>query len=134
MESTVKLNKLPFPPSLWKLYWGEGRNRNKTTEYRIYIAEQKMKLRKLKVEIPKAFGYTFYLEYHSPTWITKAGKVRKKDVENYKKGLIDPLTNFYKDVFDDAQIFDLRSKKIYSQLEYVDVWISPLDSLEGYSD
>lgn len=50
------------------------------------------------------------IELHAADWFTKDGSVRKKDVANYEKTLID--TVFKAIGLSDAFIFDLRMRKV----------------------
>lgn len=59
------------------------------------------------------------LEYESPNWLTKAGKVKRIDVQNRDKLLIDTL--FAKWGWDDSRLVEIVTRKRYGPREQVRV-------------
>jgi Holliday junction resolvase RusA-like endonuclease len=59
------------------------------------------------------------LVYESPSWLTKAGKLRRVDVQNLEKLVIDTL--FAKWDTDDSRLVEVVSKKAYGKHEQVQV-------------
>jgi Holliday junction resolvase RusA-like endonuclease len=57
------------------------------------------------------------LVYESPTWLTKEGKLRRVDVQNLDKLVIDTL--FAKWDTDDSQLVEVISKKAYGKQERI---------------
>lgn len=65
------------------------------------------------------------LEYESPNWLTKAGKVRRIDVQNLDKLLIDTL--FAKWGSDDSRLVEIVTRKRYGPREQVLVILERVD-------
>lgn len=59
------------------------------------------------------------LEYQSPKWLTKEGKLRRVDVQNLEKLVID--TMFGKWGFDDSRLVDVVRLKRYGPREQIQV-------------
>jgi Holliday junction resolvase RusA-like endonuclease len=59
------------------------------------------------------------LVYESPTWLTKAGKLRRVDVQNLEKLVIDTL--FSKWDTDDSRLVEVVSRKAWGRQEQVQV-------------
>jgi hypothetical protein len=59
------------------------------------------------------------LVYESPSWLTKAGKLRRVDVQNLEKLVIDTL--FAKWDTDDSRLVEVVSRKAYGKHEQVQV-------------
>jgi Holliday junction resolvase RusA-like endonuclease len=59
------------------------------------------------------------LVYESPTWLTKAGKLRRIDVQNLEKLVID--TCFAKWGTDDSRLVEVTSKKAWGRQEQIQV-------------
>ena len=59
------------------------------------------------------------LTYESPNWLTKAGNMRRCDVQNLEKLVID--TMFNKWGLDDSRLVDVRRLKVYGPREQIQV-------------
>jgi Holliday junction resolvase RusA-like endonuclease len=59
------------------------------------------------------------LVYESPSWLTKAGKLRRVDVQNLEKLVIDTL--FAKWDTDDSRLVEVVSRKAWGVKEQVQV-------------
>jgi len=124
--------ELPFPLSQWVMYAGHGSGKYKSKPYRAYWEQLPFFIRKQKFQWPEGFfGYEMQIDYHSPTWLTKNGSLKKKDVDNYIKTLTDPLTAFLvkEFTFDDCQIVDLRVRKVYDRKEFARVTVVGVSSI-----
>lgn len=122
--------KIPFKtPTINHLYWHRGNMKIMTTEAK--------KLRKKINEIVWAglnewdpLDYVnkklkIEVEIHE-NWLTKKGEVKKKDILNREKFLIDSIFNSLSDLYDDKFIFEHTMKKIQSEEEFAIIKISPL--------
>lgn len=74
---------LPYPPSLWKLYYGHGKSRRKSTAYQKWINAAGWQL---KLQKPKAHSGTIAISYFA----TKPDK-RGRDLDNLTKPILDLL-------------------------------------------
>lgn len=59
--------------------------------------------------------------YHSPTWICKNGKFRKRDIQNMDKILIDAISERLG--VDDSHIWFHSGEKVISEKEFTEIWI-----------
>jgi hypothetical protein len=66
---------------------------------------------------PRGWMLKLSLVYESPTWLTKEGKLRRVDVQNLDKLVIDTL--FAKWDTDDSQLVEVISKKAYGKQERI---------------
>jgi hypothetical protein len=68
---------------------------------------------------PRDWMLKLTLVYESPTWLTKAGKLRRVDVQNLEKLVIDTL--FSKWDTDDSRLVEVVSRKAWGRQEQVQV-------------
>lgn len=74
---------------------------------------------------PEDWLLSLTLEYQSPNWLTKAGKLRRVDVQNFEKLLID--TMFGKWGWDDSRLVDVTRLKRYGPREQVQVTLERVE-------
>lgn len=106
-----------IPPSLNSLLnvmWGLRRVELKP-EVRLWKSKAKEYVPKFKVESQEKVNV--HLAIHSPRWITKDGKIRKSDVTNREKAILDAICE--KQGWDDSQVWDRRIRKVEDEEEKV---------------
>jgi len=84
--------------------------------------KKRVKLSTPDFEIAPGALLSIYVEVHSDHWYTKEGKVRRIDLPNLDKLLIDAIANRLG--FDDSIIFDSHFKKVVDNSEYTLVKLS----------
>lgn len=113
--------KLPFPPSVWKAYFRSGKMQFKTKEYKAFEGACMLALNRSSIKIPDSEEIEVNIVLFSNRWRNKDGSVKKKDLDNYLKCLIDVLSQFAKKSikgFDDSRIFSLSAQKRDSREEF----------------
>lgn len=112
----IVLSGLPFPPtSNHRLMFTRGRLIT-APEHRKYKALLDLYLHRhyLKVDASQGQGKQLkvVVKYIGPieSWFTKKGEIRKLDVENRSKQLLDRVFHFID--LDDSQIFELVVSKV----------------------
>ena len=81
---------------------------------------------------PQEWLLKLTLVYESPSWLTKKGKLRRVDVQNLEKLVID--TMFAKWGMDDSRLVEIISSKAYGQREQVRVVLQRVEvDLSGNS-
>jgi Holliday junction resolvase RusA-like endonuclease len=111
--------KVAFPPSIWKAYYRRGTASVKSKAYLDFERACLSDLRKAKLLIPKDQELEISIQLFSRSWYTlptkkQPSKVKKRDIDNYLKVLIDVLTTYAKTQdpsFDDCRIFSLYVTK-----------------------
>ena len=139
----IQLKGFPLPPSVNKLYrtvvLGRFARRVKATPYREYEVECKTYFAKhIEGVIPSqevvkvwfkmnntAVKVDLVLYFKKGRVITKMGKIKRLDVDNHVKGLLDNLCPTLG--FDDSAVFSLSIIKIPSDRDGVDVNISRIE-------
>ena len=100
--------------------------RDQVEQYRLKNLAEMKEAKKVIQEWIKSKS-TLYVECAlvSDRWYNKDGTVKKRDVANLEKVLIDSLT--YCLGFDDCNIWDLRLIKIIGQIEKSNIFIEPAE-------
>ena len=117
---------IPFKtPSLNHLYWHSGSMKILTTKAR----EFRKKIEKIINDssmplVPKKDAKLKVLIEVHENWLTKVGTIRKKDLMNREKFLIDSVFGTLNT--DDKFIYELTMKKIQSEKEFTVVNITSL--------
>lgn len=127
MESYVKL---PFPPSIWKAYFRKGQQQFKTREYRAFEEECYKVLARGPLRLPSQKEISLDIILVSNRWRNKDRSIKKRDLDNYLKCLIDVITAHIRKKhpdFDDSQVFSLYAAKRGGQEEFSLVSISARD-------
>lgn len=78
--------------------------------------KRKVKLATPPITIPNGTKISIYVEIHSNRWYTKAGSIRKIDVQNLDKLMLDAI--FSKLGFDDSIIWNSHFVKVEDKVEY----------------
>lgn len=111
--------KLPFPPTIykaWKVAYRRGGNKVRTSEYESYRTAVQWDLMRQKFTLSPLHAYALEIFLHSPNWFNKNGTIKRADLDNYIKCLLDPITAYLTGMdikFDDCQITDLHAKKVH---------------------
>jgi len=112
-EKMIKI-KIPFKtPSINHLYYHRGNMKILTKEARELKEEIKQIVYKSRVEV----------EIHE-NWLTKKGEIKKKDIANREKFLIDSV--FAALGMDDKFIFEHSMKKVQDDQEFAVITIQKL--------
>lgn len=113
--------KLPFPPSIWKAYYRRGVSSIKTKEYRAFESAVAAVLSKAKFKIPDVDELEIQIILFSDKWRNKDKTVKKRDLDNYLKCLIDSIVKYIRNSnpdFDDSAIFSLFACKKEGKEEF----------------
>ena len=119
---------IPFKtPTVNHLYWHKGNMKILTTKAR----EFRKKIEKIINDssmhlVPKKDAKLKVLVEVHENWLTKVGTIRKKDLMNREKFLIDSVFGTLNT--DDKFIYELTMKKIQSEKEFTVVVIEELNS------
>lgn len=122
--------KIPFKtPTINHLYWHRGNMKIMTTEAK--KLKEKIKeivLKDISLFIPNLnAGLKVEVEVHE-NWLTKEGAVKKKDISNREKFLIDSVFDALN--IDDKYIFEHSMKKIQDEKEeFAIVKISQMENV-----
>lgn len=106
--------KLPFPPSIWSAYYRRGVSSIKTKEYKEFESQCIAELTRYKLKIPKVDELEIQILLFSDRWRNKDRTVKKRDLDNYLKCLIDTIVKYIRKTepkFDDSFIFSLYACK-----------------------
>jgi Holliday junction resolvase RusA-like endonuclease len=126
-HAPVSVNKLYFQPR-------GSRTRILTPEGRLFKQNASLSVL-LQLSLVTNLAYICYkpikleLHYHG-NWVNKNGSIKKKDIANYEKAVIDALFDAFKKdgiELDDSQIFEMRLVKVQSEQEFVEIFIYPLE-------
>ncbi len=110
-----------FPPSINKLYDINHRQR------RVYLSDDALLWKTRTIPFvkpcrwPADWLFELQLEYQSPSWLTKDGKVRRRDVQNMDKITIDLL--FAKWGYDDSRLVQITTSKRWGLREQIRVTV-----------
>lgn len=74
---------------------------------------------------PAELTLKLILDFQSPNWLTKAGKMRRVDVQNLEKLVID--TMFAKWGWDDSWLVERTSRKSYGPREQIQVTLERIE-------
>ena len=107
------------PPSVNKAFATDWRRKTrfKSKDYAAWSRYVTNELHILRVERPTpGFPIHCEIEIHSARWMTGKGTVRKVDLANFEKCLIDPVFEFLG--LEDSYIFELKMTKVTSDEEF----------------
>ena len=117
---------LPLPPSVNCLYANSRKGRTKTSIYRTFIDSVVNYFNQLDTIYAITWNKWLTVEYsYFLPCYTKAGKIKKIDVENFIKATSDVLGKNI-EWFDDSKIKTMIIKKNDSDRNEVDITISEL--------
>lgn len=123
----VEINIPAFPPSVNHCYFHKGAMRIKKPAYRDFEA---LVARRLPEDmfLSKDSIFSVVIEFHSSDWVTKAGRPKRKDLDNLIKCTLDAIFRTQQEFgVTDAQIFHLVAHKLPGVEEMVVVKIFDLD-------
>jgi len=122
--------RVPFPPSLWKAFYRRGVASIKSKVYLDFERDCLAALKAADFKPPDAMELEVDILLFSPSWYTKKNNIRKKDVDNYLKCILDVITTYCKKMnpdFDDSMVFALYVAKQLHKDEFALISISPRD-------
>jgi len=115
--------EIPFKaPTVNQMYATFNGRRVKSKEARIFKKEVEEIMKDQTYENMEGQLDVEVLVYSN--WFNKDGKIKKKDVANYEKAIIDSV--FANLEMDDSQIFEIKLYKIQSQIERSEVIIESI--------
>ena len=112
----IHITNLPFPPSMNHRHIVFGGMMRKNPDHREFEARLRLFLLKDwypedgKELIGKKLSVDVIYEGPKTQWYTKKGEIKKTDVDNRHKNLLDVVFPFFD--LDDSQIFEINIKKI----------------------
>ena len=111
----IKIEGLPFPPTMNHRMIPFGGRLILSPDHRAYKKLLSLYLHKKCLTTYHNFSgkkLKVAIQYEGPRseWFTKKGEIKKKDVENRHKGLLDVIMPYFD--LDDSQIFEITIKKI----------------------
>lgn len=114
LSATGSVEKLSFtlptfPPSVNRLYLINHNQRRVRLSDEALLWRTRVTPCILPCRMPDDWLLKLTLEYHSPNWYCKNGKLRKVDHANYEKLLVDTL--FSKWDRDDSYLIEIISRK-----------------------
>lgn len=115
---------LPFPPSTNHLFPSANGRRFKSTKYTDWIKECEalwVGRKTYTLEWDKK-GVIIKMTFYSK-WLNLNGSVKKKDIDNFTKAILDFLPNIIVG-FDDSMVWELNLKKMHSGREEVEIEVS----------
>lgn len=127
-----KYYEIPFPPSYWDAFYRKKRFDTKSEEYKIFIYKTEQALNKSNFKAPIGGEMELHLVLCG-NWYTKAvgkkaAKIRRKDLDNYLKCIIDTLTKYIRktnDKFDDCLLFAIYAEKKQASRQCVFFSLNP---------
>lgn len=122
----MRIELKAFPPSTNKLYFQKGYKRIKTQEFRVFEQYVNRQVSQYSV-VGKNKPFAFHVDFFS-NWLTKKGEVRKKDLDNYLKVLIDCVCAALK--IDDCFVFEILARKCISLEEKITIDLIDLTQKE----
>jgi Holliday junction resolvase RusA-like endonuclease len=126
--------KIPFPPSIWQAYYRRGVSSVKSKLYLAFQDECLDSLERASLQIPPAGELCIEIILFSSSWYNKNKTIKKRDLDNYLKCIIDVIVIFGKrrrKDFDDSQIFSLIAYKKNSKEDFALVSLAARDPREN---
>lgn len=130
-EVITRMEILGVPPSVNAMYMQTRTGRRfKSDEYKTFETLAKF-MKVTGPELRGAIPYECEILYFS-NWFCKDGSLRRVDVDNRGKAVLDVLSMIYPE-FDDSQIVDLRLRKLNweNQCKKTILKFTPLGRLSG---
>lgn len=111
----IRVEGLPFPPTMNHRMIPHRGRLILSPDHRAYKNLLNLYLHKKCLTTyhnftSKKLNVTVIYEGPKSAWFTKSGEIKKKDVENRHKGLLDVIMPYFD--LDDSQIFEITIKKV----------------------